>query len=1309
MRRTFNFLFNLGEEVKKKKLSIGFLIDLSGSMQGEPLYNLKNALLQIINPLVQYNPNINSTNATNAIPAADEVMLMTLATDVQKVCPWVKQDDYDFFKELLLSVPEAIFGKSGCTALYDGVYDILNEFTKANKNNEKILIIFSDGGEYGSRRQKSEVTNLIKKYKQGFITSAQYEEIIKSIDSKIIDPLVERLDDYYVFKENFLTLIEPVQIDELLKSNIKEYQKNSVNNVKIFSLFFVGGGYTGDINLLNEFAKMTDGQVYNSPQKESIPTILNEMIMDILYEDKSSLRTKLYRRLSSNSDQPWYKLFSFNEVKENKEDCSFANNYEHPIYYVSVNDFKKENPAREDYHNLFFESFQDHIYADLKNCIEDNSRKLSHLPKINFQLNVLLVLRGNDKLGISSAEYLIKNIKSKISELIDPVTQVWTKIVILLEKFKDYSDQEKQELFAFLNEINNTKIDTIHTIYLVSDYNKYAHNNDSGFIYLEKHQYEDLAVEILFDLNFNQGLDNRIIGGTVDQSGETSRFVAIGGTSAYLNKKEYTNALANLFTADFLTKLFNKDKMPFDENFVNEKLREFLDKISYDNISRGLIECHPQDENMFQQLSCPSINEFTPLRNEIVLKVFNKKNPRVEKTSISRSYFNFVDYITLLYYDIVDYIDSSHSIEFFEAELDRRVDALFNEYYAQLKSFVDYVLYGNDKNSSPLASKEFLERLLKIIEEKLKSELSNDYQNDPIKRQIDQWRFVNSEGVEVPPGNPSEDINELRKQIENFPLPWSIRFRYGSLGVLFGGIILSIFWLFGFGVIGILPALITSLGLIAIGEYKVRTVYKKLQNIINKYENTHKYYTWKKAFDIYCEKIKNFYELIKEKIKRDQIDNKDPFLLNQYSEFELIDLLSDACNKTIPHLALKEESQQDDLNKFHISLKPYILNNLYENIDNKDSEKRVAFKGNIIDEMKNLGLDMSVLESPNQLLEKILSNKANFDLKEFPSIVIGPIPIKFENLSAGLQSKLDLIPIKKEREYLLTLLQDLTDKEKNEILEVWKDDYWGKVIERLIILREQYNKVENNVFVLWREIVRYEIWLNKIKELIKKSVTGNNELEAKFNFDNIFYAWKDMYSARKKFKEGINSVFFNLANQIVESNFKIWKIILGLKQSTNIYSLINGNSYPVLSVIATNQLEYPRVSNYYSADDSLNVTNLMSNQIDLKIEFPAQTTTDDWEFYSLSLENDQVYFNKIYYLNLKNAEKYSIFDSAFKSFKETFNVNEIQEIYKKIKVDKNVMKKLFLKEFYNSYLNNDREIKKFRFIGEKINRQRGEL
>jgi hypothetical protein len=1293
MRRTINFLFNLGDEIKEKRLSIGFLIDLSGSMQGKPLYNLKNALLQMLKPLVQFNT---QTNQRNYVPA-DELMLMVFAAKVQKVCPWVNQNDYDFFKELLLSIPESIFGSSGTTALYDGIYEIFNEFKKTKKDNEKILIVFSDGGENGSSRTKEEVIKTINKFKQGFLTSSQYELLQQRTSSDVLKSLFDEEDDDYVFKMDFLDLIMNINIEDSIKQEIINYRKNSIIDVKIYCLFYEGEGYETNINLLQEFSSLTGGSVYKSPTDEQIPIIFNEMILDIIYENKPSIRTKLSKRLSEVSNLPWYKIISFNSVNEDEEHCSFQKNYSNPIYYMNINNLVSNNSKRTDYLNLFKNFFEsDKIYSDFKNCIQDQSRNLlGH--NIENDLNLLLVFRGNDKLAISSVKYLAKKIRSDIGSLIDPATNVWTAIVILLEKYKDYSVQENAELYAFLNEINKTEIDEVHSIYLISDFNKYAHNNNSGFSYLEKHQFEDLATEIVFDLNFNQNLFNKLISGT--SSNESSRFIAIGGTSAYLNKNEYKNALTNILTANFLTNLFNDERLPVDENFIKRKINEFLEQINYNNISSRLIECQPQTENLFQQLSCPSLNEFLTFKKQVELKLFNKQDPRQEKVSITRNYLNFIDYITLLYFDILEYIDSCHSLEFFEAELDRRFDGLVKEYFLKLQQFVNNVFYENSSGSSPLAAYKFTERLNDEITRFIQSELENHFSSDPIKQEIDQWSFTNSAGVKVPPGNPAEDLNELKRQIENFPLPWSIRIKSGVFGILLAGIIFSILLLVGNNqILSTVIALFLIVFSIIIGEFIIKRKTKQLQNIIRKYENSHKYITWKKAFRIYCEKLKNFYAFLKDKVKRNSISEINPYLINNYSEQELIEIFDEACTKTLSYFILREDEKELDSNIFHISLRPY----LFEKIKTFDStsEHFIRIKPDIISEMQILGLDLNVIGDYVRLLNTILNTLVTLRTKEFPAVVIGPIPLNFENLSPGLHSKIELIPIIKNKEYLLILLQDLSENEKNELLNIWNDDYWKKSIERLLQLRMQVQLIKNkNLFYLWRDIVRYEIWLKKIKELIKKSTSADENLESKFNFDNVFYSWKDMYSSRKQFKEGLFKVFFKLADNIVDVSFDIWKIIIGLKNDTNIYYLLNGNSYPALSVIASNISDYPRVENYYSANEKLSIDTLINRGIRLEDKFPAKSTTNDWNFIRLSLDNDQIYFNKVYYLDLRNCEKYSIFKVIFESLKKYFNVNDYSEVFSKMKSDSNFLKNLFLEGFYSSYLNNHN--KNFNFIGEE--------
>ncbi len=74
-------MLNLGEDKQKKHYSIGFLLDLSGSMQGEPLEQVKIAINNLLKPMVAENGGI----------GADQVSIVTFHTHVQRVSPGWKR------------------------------------------------------------------------------------------------------------------------------------------------------------------------------------------------------------------------------------------------------------------------------------------------------------------------------------------------------------------------------------------------------------------------------------------------------------------------------------------------------------------------------------------------------------------------------------------------------------------------------------------------------------------------------------------------------------------------------------------------------------------------------------------------------------------------------------------------------------------------------------------------------------------------------------------------------------------------------------------------------------------------------------------------------------------------------------------------------------------------------------------------------------------------------------------------------------------------------------------------------------------
>ncbi|MFW6046774.1 MAG: vWA domain-containing protein, partial [Candidatus Woesearchaeota archaeon] len=203
MQRTLNFLFNLGDEEERKELSISFLVDLSGSMIGEPLEKVKEALISLLSPLV--------LDDDGASPGADQVNLFTFHSTVQSVSPWVNKEDFDFFSECLLAIDNLAFTGSGATALYDGINACLDSFKneKLKKSNEKIIVVFSDGGENASTQNKRDIDLKIKAFANGYLEKDDMA-LAKNLDNSIRKRLfVSYRDDadILVFNDDALHLL----------------------------------------------------------------------------------------------------------------------------------------------------------------------------------------------------------------------------------------------------------------------------------------------------------------------------------------------------------------------------------------------------------------------------------------------------------------------------------------------------------------------------------------------------------------------------------------------------------------------------------------------------------------------------------------------------------------------------------------------------------------------------------------------------------------------------------------------------------------------------------------------------------------------------------------------------------------------------------------------------------------------------------------------------------------------------------------------------------------------------------------------
>ena len=111
MRRTINFLVNLGDAEPARDCSVCFVVDLSGSMVGEPLSEVKPALARAV-----------ATLADLGRDRANEATLITFDSDIREICPWVGPAEFDFFTDCIAAVPDVVLAGGGKTRFYDAVW-----------------------------------------------------------------------------------------------------------------------------------------------------------------------------------------------------------------------------------------------------------------------------------------------------------------------------------------------------------------------------------------------------------------------------------------------------------------------------------------------------------------------------------------------------------------------------------------------------------------------------------------------------------------------------------------------------------------------------------------------------------------------------------------------------------------------------------------------------------------------------------------------------------------------------------------------------------------------------------------------------------------------------------------------------------------------------------------------------------------------------------------------------------------------------------------------------------------------------------
>jgi len=1279
MRRTINFLVNLGEDIQQKNYSVGFLLDLSGSMQGRPIERTKIAINNLLKP---------AENAGNILSLTEQVNIVTFHTNVQRICPWVNEADFDFFREFLFGVPnmsDAITKETGVTALFDGMAEILTScYNEAKDSNERIILIFSDGCDYGDKNfTRQDIKALIEKQNNGFILKT-YANEIKNQNKKVLNQLLEDLHDkeYYLFKQGIneamiCSLITEPQHQQMLIGALK----NSRKPARICSLYYRGvNASSRGKELLQEFADLTGGVVFDAPSAESIPEVMQELFHHLKFGKNSSIRTGLINRLKENpvsGNIEWFRVFSINSTAKEKV---YENENEHTIFRTLQENCKNRNDALESFKGDFMNPPENN---ELSKVLITNFHNQGTTFGANIQTNpfVYLVFRGNDSLGTSIFQTVLNTLNSIRNDpmglLGAPSDDYHFFLVILIDNLISYTIEDKKKLAALFNEINSSdpEYDKVHGILLLSERNDHFTANPDGFKNLSKIEYEQMVVENLVSLNVNQQL---VIQAYLEAHSARNneniydRFLSVGNLSLYADKKQFADKISFKLCHDLLLNLYEED-FKTDIDAVNLEVDNYMSDLSFSALRNRVLQ-GDDGLNLLSRFDCPSAlaDDFTSSWKEIKVKYVDQTSSGLQFLQHTIHNRNFIEYIQFLYFDVRNYVESCNASGTFNSEIQERLSKILESKICQLQKTTERLLYSGFL-SSPQQAELWIEKLSEKFNNYIEITYVNDVNNDPVYTEYSNFSYKTL-GLEVTDDDPATPLDRLREKLENFPLPIASRFKYYSLAGLFAAGSLVFFY---FGILPIkgLLSLIIPILIVIWGEYRISQNIKQLRKLINWYGMAHRHRSRKQALEFLNTRFNQMLNDLKNKIKReDETITPDKLYTENLTEQDYLDLFRKSLTESLPGYFKFESESSQGISNFHVDLTKGFYDDNHVHIDLID-EKSID---------KLAGLDQI---SWNEFYNDLIKTNDTVSEYSFPTIKITILPPDFSGLLSNaserpginLLMKVQCHEVIKDRLYYLTLLDKLNNQEIAELKGFFNHKTWHEKIDILINKFVEINPVPNvNFLSLWRRVCYYQIWLNEIGRIIKNDESGKGIIKS----ENIFELWKRMYLARKEFREKLlqnsNAVLaFNVNNAL-----HIWKII---EQSTNKDKLIkhlkNWSFAPVH--LANAHHAYPSYSkqNYLAEQKYLSgsLRPLMQKDISLLLE-----DSNVWNEIE-SLKKNHLTFNRFVVVPFEDQ-------SLLK------NLSEILISPDFIEQDKGTWRTYFLDEFCEKYLKTKKQRREFKWL-----------
>jgi hypothetical protein len=1110
-------------------------------MAGEPLAEVKRALARAAAAL--------SAPGSRRRDEALQALLLTFDSDIREICPWVDRSEFDFFTDCLAAVPEAVLAGGGKTRFWDAVWEALERTrTGARADTEHLVVLFSDGGEYGSKdHDRKDVLTKLRQCRHGALPAgAKANTPLADLSDDVVDALFEAsADGFLVFRDDPLASDWAAShLSEETRTALREEAVETRRPVRILALHF-GSGHE---DVMRGLSEASGGEYLHAARPEEIANLFERAMEAVLRSERRNLRERLIGRLSQSELAPvdWFRVVSVNDAASEWPGETRTKS-RHPNYRMKSVDRSAASGTggrdRQRVAKAFRDQLRTGIVEGLRRLLSEQAADEAFLNSgIQSQPLVLVTVRGRDLLGTAIA-----------GELLDAVAEAnrdgglfagaaSTFVVLLLDGWFQYCEAARRDLYALLLELANRPAETSPAgVVLLSEQNDAPTNPSGGFSGLDEVQFGNLALESLVTLSAEQTVAATVPNELAQAGKPQPLCAALGVTSLFVDGERAARAAAAREIRAVLASLFTA---PGDAAEAKRRLdvEEIIGGLRAGRLVERLL-AGDAGGDLVAGIDCPDIARlafFEPTKN---LRFVNRDRGSSPYREVVFRYRDRIDYLKKVFLDIQEYITVCHSLDFFAIDLDANAEALGAELTELIRSEVDRRLHRDVVAASPWHARELLRELRSWLDRYLETELDQEFREWSEARYSERIEVALGKGLgaEFDKARLPEYRERLRELLANAPLPGALWTKYGSavgLGAVVGGAALS----------AALPAVAgvafcAAAGMALIGALRRWRSQRAIEDHLTLYHAASRVLSREQALVLTRERLGALYDALASRIGADDeppgAEEVDPFAPESHSERQLLAVLERHVTASLPRAIPEEPPGEDSENWFRVD------------VGNEEIVlPRVRVRGPLA------GDAAAPPPLAPDLQRRYLELRRDCSLYDFPSCEVRVVP---DLAAAGTEAraKLRIEELVREKRFRLTLLAPLEEAERRELEGLRGGAEWREAIVRLDLLASHRRWREGQeLFGLWREVVQYELWLQRLARLIERQEPKDKEFR-------LFDLWRRTYLARREFREGLFAEAFGAAKDRVKNRQKLFALLGdSFGEGARLYRHVAGFSFP---------------------------------------------------------------------------------------------------------------------------------------------------